>query len=199
MPVRPVTVTGKVRTNMIKITEEYLLSQGLNHTFPQRFWAKVDKSGGPDACWPFMGCRHHGYGQINPGYFKNKPSKPMPAHVAAHILSIGPVPPGLYVLHKCPGKHNKACCNPSHLKAGPSRENSYDRLDQITKGFLDKYNGRQCVKLNWEKAEQIRALYDYTKPARGQHTKLGRMFGVTRHTIGFVVRNQTWVRPSAAA
>jgi hypothetical protein len=30
----------------------------------QRFWAKVDKSGGDDACWPWMGSTRSGYGKF---------------------------------------------------------------------------------------------------------------------------------------
>ncbi len=32
-----------------------------------RYLAKVDKSGGPDACWPWTGSLNKGYGQIGAG------------------------------------------------------------------------------------------------------------------------------------
>ena len=29
----------------------------------ERFWSKADRSGGPEACWPWMAARNeHGYG-----------------------------------------------------------------------------------------------------------------------------------------
>lgn len=33
-------------------------------TLEERFWTKVDKSGGPDACWPWTAYRSGGYGRI---------------------------------------------------------------------------------------------------------------------------------------
>lgn len=42
----------------------------------KRFWRKVDKSGGPDACWPWLASTHPGgYGQ-----FYDARNKPIYAH-----------------------------------------------------------------------------------------------------------------------
>ena len=46
-------------------------------------------------------------------------------HVVAYEMANGPVPPGLYVLHKC--LNCRHCCNPAHLYAGTAKDNTDDR------------------------------------------------------------------------
>lgn len=38
----------------------------------------------------------------------------------------GEVPSDKYVLHTCPGGHNRRCVNPRHMYLGTSRDNMYD-------------------------------------------------------------------------
>lgn len=79
------------------------------------FWAKVDKSAGQDACWLYMGFRKwDGYGWVS------RFGKNMTAHRYAWILTHGPVPEGLHVLHQC---DNPPCCNPDHMRLGTHAEN----------------------------------------------------------------------------
>src|SRR5262245_35045500 len=69
-------------------------------TTEEKFWSLVDKSGGPDACWPWMGSKDKGYGRIS------WLGKTYPAHHLAWILVNGPIPEGLNVCHNCPGGDN---------------------------------------------------------------------------------------------
>lgn len=92
----------------------------------ERLWEKVDRSAGPDACWPFMGAKmHNGYGHLGAG---GRNDGQVAAHRVAYQDQVGPIPEGLNVLHRC---DNRPCCNPRHLWIGTQRENL---LDMIAKG-----------------------------------------------------------------
>lgn len=92
----------------------------------QRFAAKVDASGGPDACWPWTAYRQKGgtsYGTFLTGSRKDGTRRLRLAHVVAYELAVGPVPEGLEIRHLC---GNSACCNPGHMVPGTHRQNIDD-------------------------------------------------------------------------
>lgn len=83
---------------------------------PERFWARVDKSGD---CWIWTASRYRrGYGQA---YFEGRYYT---AHRLAYTLTFGPVPMGICVCHHC---DNPPCCNPAHLFLGTDADNMRDR------------------------------------------------------------------------
>ena len=80
-------------------------------TLEQRFWAKVDMTAGPDACWPWTTyCTPDGYGRFGS----------VPAHRTAYELSTGEQLGALETDHRC---HNRACCNPAHLRPATQKQN----------------------------------------------------------------------------
>lgn len=94
--------------------------------FPERFWDKVDQSGGPDACWPWMGARNKPHTTRRGTEFPGDHGRVrlagqlMLAHRVAYELEKGPIPDGEKVLHSC---DNPPCCNPAHLSTGTQSQN----------------------------------------------------------------------------
>jgi hypothetical protein len=86
-------------------------------TLADRFWPRVDRSGGPDVCWPWTGKTIHGYGFISRNH------RHVGTHRVAWELTNGPIPDGLWVLHRC---DNPPCCNPAHLWLGTVADNMAD-------------------------------------------------------------------------
>jgi hypothetical protein len=95
----------------------------------RRFWEKVDKSGGPAACWPWTGwCQKNGY-----GVFGGVGNGTRLVHRIAYELTIGPVPDALVLDHLCHTAHpqcantndcpHRRCCNPDHLEPVTRAEN----------------------------------------------------------------------------
>lgn len=85
------------------------------------FWARVDQSGGPDACWPWMGSRQSdGYG------FTIRRGRRMMASRAALQFKIGrSLERDEMACHKC---DNPPCCNPGHLFPGTASDNARDAV-----------------------------------------------------------------------
>lgn len=85
--------------------------------------ARVDSSGGPTACWPWLGTiLNTGYGQLWADGIRHS------AHRVAYVLNIGQIPDGLVVMHSC---DFRACNNPAHLSVGSTHDNL---LDMVSKG-----------------------------------------------------------------
>lgn len=92
----------------------------------ERLWEKIDRSGGPDACWPWTASTTHGYGRIMIDRV------PELAHRKAYEAAVGPIPPGKHILHSCEARYapgdfgHRRCCNPAHLRPGNDYENAQD-------------------------------------------------------------------------
>ncbi len=91
----------------------------------ERYWAKVDTSGGPDACWPWLGSKNpDGYGKIFPGPDRLPPNYPKGSTVMAHHIACEfagiEVPPGMVRDHIC---KRRDCQNPRHIRIVTQAEN----------------------------------------------------------------------------
>lgn len=126
----------------------------------ERFWARVDRSAGPDACWPWtLGRQAAGYGKCK------RDGRTVLAHRLAYELVHGAVPAGLIVRHRC---DNPPCCNPAHLESGTPKDNTRD---------MDS-RGRRVgnVKLSQADVAVIRREY---RPGTNSYKQLARRFGVS--------------------
>jgi len=155
-----------------------------------RFWSKVDRSGGPDACWPFVGHRDKlGYGKILIG------RSCLLTHRVAWISTNGPIPNGLCVLHRC---DNPPCCNPAHHFIGTRVDNSADMIAkgrQKPGGAGRSWNGERAgernhnAKLTAADVLAIRAAFDRGESNRAD---LARLYGVGWVAIDRIVRRESW-------
>lgn len=147
----------------------------------KEFLAKIDTSGGADACWPWTGARNAcGYGSLN------RQGKTLSAHRVAYERSFGIIPDGLHVLHRC---DNPPCCNPDHLYAGTHADNMRDKSERGRARTLPRPGELSpTAKLDDGTVWLIRAL-----AAQGAQKKdIAQVVGVNRTTVDLVVRRVTW-------
>ena len=103
----------------------------------KRFWDNVyvDESqpDNPSPCWLWKGPTFEVNGLVRP-YF-NIGSKTYRAHALAWQLLRGPIPEGLYLLHKC---NNPLCIRPdkNHVYPGDQKQNLRDLQDRRRRGEL---------------------------------------------------------------
>jgi hypothetical protein len=155
-------------------------------TLRERFDSKVDRSGGPDACWNWTASiTGSGYGQIGRGRAGEGNAL---SHRLAWELARGPIPETLQVLHRC---DNKLCCNPAHFFLGTQLDNI---RDMDAKGRGRRPRGRRGIagpnaKLTDADVVAMRELY-----ATGQadQVELAARFGVGQSTVSSIVRRETW-------
>jgi hypothetical protein len=147
-----------------------------------RFWVKVDKRG-PDECWEWIGHRNkNGYGTIRPG---GRGNASVTATHVSYELANGPIPNGLWVLHRC---DNPACVNPNHLFLGTHQDNVDD---MIAKGRKRAAHGeaQHNSKLTTEQVIAIRQRY-----AAGNITmyQLAAEYGIGAGPICNIIHRKTW-------
>ncbi|QIB36543.1 HNH endonuclease [Ancylobacter pratisalsi] len=166
----------------------------LTPALAERFWQKVDVSGGPHACWLWKGARcSNGYGHI---------SAPRPlrttwkAHRVSYLLNKGD-PIGWCVCHRC---DVPMCVNPAHLFLGTVKDNTADMLAKGRPTCLGSrryprlaqsvLRGEQIAsaKLTASQVSEIRA-----RAAGGANsTELGVLYGVDSSTVRQIVRREIW-------
>lgn len=150
--------------------------------FSARFWAKIDKGGGPDTCWEWTGNRakrRGGYGNVALGH-----SKKIRANRVAWLLSHGTLSDDESVLHKC---DNPPCCNPAHLFLGTHQDN-YD--DMVAKGRANTARGEAAgrAKLTESQVRDIRRKYASGATLIG----LGAEYGLTSGTVHSIIDRRSW-------
>jgi hypothetical protein len=148
------------------------------------FWARVDPSGGPDACWEWRGSRvRGGYGlTVRPDGHRQH------AHRRSWELAYGPIPKGMDVLHRC---DNTACVNPTHLWLGTDADNA---ADCVAKGREASGERSGSAKLTEVQVRELRQLW-----ANGWVSRdLVARFGVSRSAVYAAATGRNWACVDAA-
>jgi len=158
----------------------FLLGHGtLKKPLSGRFWSKVDKSGGENACWNWTASvNKYGYGKIRGA------TKMTVSHRAAYELTYGEISGDLWVLHSC---DNPKCCNPKHLFLGTHQDNEVDKVSKGRHAWGER-NGSH--KLTWEQVKYIRARYS---EGGITYRELALEMGVTRESVANIVTRKSWV------
>lgn len=167
----------------------------------ERLMARVQK-GGPDECWPWTGGGVGDYGLVlGDG---GSDAKQILTHRASYMVHVGPIPDGLWVLHRC---DNPPCCNPAHLFVGTPADNVADMDAKGRRVTVVKYGDDHWTrqhperlshgdrsphaKLTNEQAAEVRRRY-----AAGNvlQRELAAEFGASQVQISRIVRGVTYAR-----
>lgn len=160
------------------------------------FWARVDTSGGPDGCWPWLGhVQGNGYGKAS--YGRQRAGQ---AHRLSYELNVSPIPPDLDVCHDCPGGDRRDCVNPRHLWLGTATDNMRDAVAKGTIAKGDRHGSRTqpdrvargvrhgMAKVDESSVREIRRLVAAGAPQR----EAGGRFGLSQRAVSRIVHRETW-------
>jgi len=149
------------------------------------FWSRVNKT---DGCWLWTGATLRGYGRRS----GRRPPHERICHRYAWIITNGPIPDGIHVLHRC---DNPSCVRPDHLFLGTHQDNVSDMIAKDRHSHGDRHWSRrdpervprgEChykSRLSDAQTNEIRAA----PRVRGMQRKLAAKFGVSEALISLIV------------
>jgi hypothetical protein len=129
---------------------------------------------------PFSGCwiwlatvNHRGYGMMSVG------DRTAPVHRLSWQAHRGPIPHGLYVLHRC---DVRCCVNPAHLFLGTHQDNMDDMKAKGRSSFGER---NALAKLTADSVREIRA-------SGASSRIMAEQLGVSRSLIKQVRKGTIW-------
>lgn len=145
----------------------------------QRFWSQVTKS---DGCWLWSNICTTRYGR-----FHLTPTHRVYAHRFSYELAYGPIPRGLFVLHRC---DTPACVRPDHLFLGTDKDNAEDRESKGRGGPRGRARGERQWNhtLTTEQVIQMRERYH----AGISPSILAKDYGIAKASIYRIINRQSW-------
>lgn len=142
-----------------------------------RFWAKVQKS---EWCWLWTACgMHDGRGLIA----RDNTGKHASAPRVSWEIHFGPIPSGLWVLHKC---DEPRCVRPDHLYLGDAKANN---TDSILRG---RRRAPDLVGQKNPRAKLSLAAVNYIRSSNDSAKSLANIYDVSIGSIHHVRSGYTW-------
>lgn len=151
------------------------------------FWQRVTRSA--TGCWAWSGgTDKDGYGFLR---FRGRRVK---AHRLAWELLHGPIPQGMFVLHRC---DNPPCVRPDHLFLGTNDDNMADmaKKGRAVSGSkkhperMPRGEEHPRAKLTEEGVRRLREKY-----CAGDTSQqlLAKEFGISQFTVSAIIRRKRW-------
>lgn len=145
----------------------------------KKFWEKVDKSGGEDACWMWTSALDkNGYGKVTIDFGDYR------AHRVSYEICVDKIPTGMVICHKC---DTPGCVNPKHLFVGTNAENTADR-DRKGHGVWSSERNPKA-KLTEVQVLEIRNKYS---AGNSTYSSLSREYGVQPIQIQNIIKGDDW-------
>ena len=142
-----------------------------------RFWMRAGYCDPrSDNCMEWQGHRlPSGYGQL-----KDADGNVHYSHRVAYRITVGPIPEGMVVRHRC---HNPSCVRPSHLSIGSHGDNARDRVEAGRSQIIDP----PCP----DTVAAVRHLYASKKYSQGDIARLILGTGAAQPTVARIVSGKT--------
>lgn len=145
----------------------------------QRYWARVDTSGGADACWPWIGHLRYGYGIFHDA------GRQYGAHRWGYAQRVGEIPDGHGVLHHC---DNPPCQNDRHWFTGTQRDNNADKMrkGRQRNAYGTKHHNARLTE------DDVRSIRRQYEKGLITHAALAEDFGVAEPTVWKILNRKVW-------
>lgn len=133
------------------------------------------ESAGVSGCWVWpLWKDKEGYGRA-----KDADGKTVIAPREAYRLGVGPIPSGLFVLHRC---DNPPCVRPSHLFVGTQKDNAQDA---IKKGRFVRGSRNGGSKITEAQAVAIRV-------DRRTQMEIAAAYGISQSNVSLIKLGKHW-------